>query len=152
MITLALDLATSTGVAIRYDEDTVWSGIWYLGRGKVEKRSPLPMLRVWRRLEKLSETHVISRVIFEETFGRGAAKHRLDSLQFAVMLWCSLRKVNFIRVSPPAWKRAMLGNAKTPKDVYFLKAVEKFTEQRVRNDDIAAALWLLEYSDEWDRD
>ena len=147
MITLTLDLAGKTGYAIQHEDGQIKAGVCNLTRGNLGgARSPIPMLRLWERLNRFSACYQIQRVIFEETFGRGAAKYRLDSLQHIVILWCCQNGYPWQRVSPPRWKKVTLGRPTISKQDYHQAAIRNFPDQRVFCDDIAAALWLLEYA------
>lgn len=150
MITLALDLAGSTGYAIDYGDELVKVGLWSLTRGlDGSPRNPLPMYRLWKRLNKLSETHDIGKIVFEEAFAKGAARYRLDSLQHATILWAMLNDILWMRVSPTAWKKRMLGNGQASKQQYYEAAVVRWPELRIWSDDQAAALWILAYERSW---
>ena len=144
---LALDLAGHTGYSIQYGTTTIKVGTLNLVRGNsiVGKRNPLPMTRLYSRLTKLSEVFKIDLVVFEETFAMGAAKYRLDSLQFVTTLWAILNNIEWMRVSPGKWKKAMLGSGKASKLEYLNAAIKEFPDIEFRNDDMAAARWLLEY-------
>lgn len=142
---LSLDLAGKTGYCIKYDTGEIKTGLWILTRGDLGgRRSPIPSIRIWNRLARLSETHKIEKIIFEETFGRGDAKYRLDSLQHAVVLWASLVGVPFVRLSPSAWKKKCLGNGSIKKEIYWEKACDKWPHLPIHSDDIAAALWMMD--------
>lgn len=152
MITLALDLAGTTGYGIEYDTGEVKAGLWILTRGNLGgRRSPIPMLRLWHRLNRLGSTHQIDRVVYEETFGRGDAKNRLDSLQHCTTLWCLLNQIPFIRASPSEWKKAVLGTGRANRQEYYAAAIQRFPSVDVWKDDIAAALWLLTYAKRFDQ-
>ena len=146
-IILSLDLAASTGYCF-LDEETgiVKTGAINLARGKLGgRRSPIPMYRLWKRLTKLSKRMKIDVVIFEETFGRGDAKYRLDSLQLVVTLWAVLNRIRWLRVSPPQWKKATTGKGTTTKEEYWKQAIDRWPNINIHKDDIAAALWIMEY-------
>jgi len=148
MIDLALDLAGCTGYAIRYEDESLKTGLWILNRGRLTgKRNPIPMVRLWKRLRKLSEAHDIFKITFEETFARGNAKYRLDSLQHAVILWCVLNDVIWQRVSPPEWKKSMLGDGIANREKYSQMAIERWPDIPMWKDDQCAAMWLLAYSE-----
>jgi len=106
------------------------------------------MLRVWHRLNKLGESHEIGKIIYENTFGRGAARFRLDSLQYTVLLYCQLNQIPWMRVSPSAWKKKVIGKGTVGKLEYFEFAKKRWPEQRIWYDDQAAALCLLEYGNQ----
>lgn len=147
MISVAFDLAGHTGVAVQWADGTRTVYEWNLVRGDFgkTKRNPIPMLRLWQRLNVLSDSFMIKSVIFEETFARGAAKYRLDSLQHCVVLWCVASKIRWRRATPTEWKKAMLGDGKAPRAVYLAKAKQKWPSVQFSTDDQAAAMWLLEY-------
>ena len=147
MITLALDLAGRTGWAIRYDTGEIRTGIWNLSRGDLGgTRSVVPMRRLWKRLNVLAGTHTIEKLVYEETFGRGAAKFRLDSLQYTALLYAVLAEIPWMRVSPSAWKKSVVGNGKASRVEYLAYAQQRWPEQRIWLDDQAAAICLLEYA------
>lgn len=144
---ISLDLAGRTGLAIRYDDGSVKTCIWTLTRGNLGgRRSPRPMARLWARLVKLSQTHDIQAVIFEEAFARGDAKYRLDSLQHAAILWCCLNGVTWRRMSPAEWKRATCGKGNASRAEYAMVAQQKYGSIRMWTDDQAAAVLMLEYA------
>lgn len=143
---LTLDLGGSTGYGILYPRGDIKLGSLRLTRGNIGgNRSPLPMVRLWRRLHRIFDYLPITRIVFEETFARGHAKHRLDQLQAVVMLFCVLNGIKFVRVSPTGWKKAVLGR-NCSKAEYHAAALQQFPELRILNDDMAAALWLIEYA------
>jgi len=148
MITLALDLAGRTGWAIRYDTGELRSGIWTLVRGDIGgSLSPVPMKRLWRRLGRLGADHQIGKIALEYTYGRGAAKFRLDSLQYTAILYAQLLNIPWMRVGPSAWKKAVVGNATASRDEYLEFARNRWPDQSIRYDDQAAALCVLAYAE-----
>ena len=149
MITLALDLAGKTGYAIRYEDGSAKAGTWNLVRGELGgARSPVPMVRLWKRLVRLSQDHEIDWIIYEETFGRGAAKFRLDSLQYTALLFAMLNGIGWSRVSPTAWKKAVVGDARAKRDEYHHFARSRWPELNLFTDDQAAAMCLLAYGEQ----
>ena len=149
MITLSLDLAGQTGWAIRYETGVIRTGIWTLTRGNLGgSRSTVPMLRLWKRLNKLAETHEISKIVMEQIFARGGpATFRLDSLQYTALLFAVLNKITWTRVQNLEWKSRVIGNSKASKTEYLAFARRKWPEQRIWTEDQAAALCLLEFSE-----
>lgn len=144
---MGLDLAGRSGYALRFADGSTKIGTLKLDRGTDAsgKRNPLPMVRLSRRLDKLSDHYDIRCVVYEETFARGAAKFRLDSMQNAVVLWAIRNRINWARISPTQWKKAMLGRGQVPKEEYLKSAIMHFPEHTFHYDDEAAARWLLEY-------
>lgn len=146
MITLALDLAGRTGWAIQFEDGSVRCGIWTLTRGNLGgARSTIPMLRLWKRLQKLAESYEIGKIVLEEAFAQGAARFRLDSLQYTAILFACLGGLNWMRVSPGAWKRRVVGSGKARRNEYLSFAKRKWPELRFWTDDQAAAMCLLEF-------
>lgn len=149
MVSVALDLAGSTGVAVRFASGDVKLVRWCLTRNKKHlegKRNPIPSLRLWRRLNRLAADYDIGHITFEETFARGAARYRLDSLQHTVVLWCLTRQVRWTRISPSGWKKAMLGSGFVKSDDYWRQAVVRWPDLKFHCSDLAAARWILEYA------
>ena len=146
-ILLSLDMAGTTGYCIRWDDGSIKCGILTLTRGmkNSKARSPLPMARLWRRLGTFLDQVRPDAIVFEETFGRGAAKFRLDSLQFALILQCVLRQIPYMQVSPSLWKKAVLGKGSIKKEEYWQAAIDKWPDLIIHRDDVAAALWLMEF-------
>lgn len=143
---LALDLAGRSGYAMRFRSGRIKVGIVNLVRNLPPgKRSPLPMVRLYERLCWMSEHYRIRGVIFEETFARGSAKYRLDSLQHATIMWCVMNKIHWRRTPPTQWKKAMLGNSMISKHDYSREAIKAFPQIRFWTDDQCAAMWLLTY-------
>lgn len=143
---LALDLAGRTGYAMKFRSGKIKVGVVNLTRGQLTgKRNPLPMVRLWNRLNWLSDHYRIRRVVFEETFAQGSAKYRLDSLQHATILWAVNQGIQWRRVSPTEWKKAMLGEGQVSRHDYSRVAIERFPEIRFWTDDQCAAMWLLMY-------
>lgn len=141
---LALDLAGRSGFSILFKNSTIKTGISTLTRGNLTgKRNPLPMVRLYRRLSLISKYYSVQKVIFEETFARGSAKYRLDSLQHAVVLWAIQNHINWQRVSPTAWKKATMGNARATKEQYSEYAINNFRGERFWTDDMCAARLIL---------
>lgn len=145
-IRLGLDLAGHSGYAIRYEDGSYKTAVWNLVRGNLGgRRSPVPMLRLWRRLNYLSENYEIEKVTLEEAFGRGDAKYRLDSLQHIAILWAVLNGITWQRVSPGAWKKVFIGKGTASKLEYSTAAIEYWPNIRMWSDDQCAAMWLLAY-------
>lgn len=145
-IRLGLDLAGHSGYAIRYEDGSYKTAVWNLVRGNLGgRRSPVPMLRLWRRLNHLSRCYSIEKVTLEEAFGRGDAKYRLDSLQHVAILWAVLNGITWQRVSPGAWKKKLCGNGKVNRVIYSQMALLQWPDIRMWSDDQCAAMWLLEY-------
>ncbi len=133
MIDLAFDLGGRTGVCV-YDIDTDRYHVHQLDltRGTIGPRSYLPAYRLRRRLWCLSDWYWrIRNVIFEESFARGTAKLRLDSLQTVVALWCIEHGLT--------WRRSMCATH------YWHKARKRWPDIRFASSDTAAARWLMEY-------
>ena len=148
MIVLSLDIATKTGVAIKYDTGEIKSMVWNLGRGKKRKGySHIPMLRLWKRINRLSQTHQISIVVFEDPFSQGAARWLMDSLQCCLMIWCELAGVSWHRVAPTVWKKQLFALGGMKKEEYHRRAKQLFPKIDLRTDDQAAALLILTYAE-----
>jgi len=145
---LALDLAGRSGYAILFGHGIVKIGTMKLDRGSdcKGKRNPLPMLRLWRRLNKLIEHYRIDCVVFEEAFAMGDAKYRLDSMQHTTILWAVSNGIDWARVVPTRWKKIMLGKGNANRHEYLQAAKLRFREHEFRFDDEAAARWLLEFA------
>lgn len=130
MIDLALDLAAVTGVAIRYDTEQIACTTWNLSRGNLGgRRSPLPAVRLLERLERLSANHEIRRVAYEETFARGDAKFRLDSLQTVTCVWAIRNGISWMRFSPTNIKKEATGSGKACK-LDMIAAAQRMFQQR----------------------
>lgn len=145
---LGLDLAGRTGYAALFGHGLLKIGTLQVTRGadaKSGKRNPFPAARLWRRLNLLSDHFNVKCVVFEETFARGNAKYRLDSMQFAVTLWAITNGINWARITPGGWKKRMIGKGNLTRGEYLAAAREKWPEVNFRFDDEAAARWLLEY-------
>lgn len=145
-IEVGLDLAGTTGYAIRdLDTDEIYTGIWTLTRGDIGgRRSPIPAVRLLRRLERLSSDYEIRRVAYEETFGRGNAKFRLDSLQVTTMVWAVRSRINWQRYSPSAIKMRATGKGNAGKELVWQAACDKWPKLYIPNDNVADALWVLD--------
>lgn len=145
MIDLAFDLGGKTGVCV-YDTDTDRYHVHQLNltRGNIGSRSYLPAYRLRKRIWCISDWRVRN-VIFEETFARGAAKLRLDSLQTVVALWCIQHGLTWRRTSPGEWKRAVLGNGSMCANHYWHKARQRWPDMQFHSSDTAAARWLMEF-------
>jgi len=147
MINLGLDLAAKTGYAIRYDIGEWKAGVWYLDRGNLGgARSPIPAVRLLKRLEKLSETYEIKSVAFEETFARGNAKFRLDSLQTIVMIWAIQRGIPWMRLSVGTVKKHATGFGRATKREMLRMAWcnRDWKNVEIWSADQADALWVLD--------
>ena len=145
MIDLAFDLGGKTGVCV-YDADTDRYHVHQLNltRGNIGPRSYLPAYRLRKRIWCISDWRVRN-VIFEETFARGAAKLRLDSLQTVVALWCIQHGLKWRRTTPGEWKKATLGSGAVSALIYWREAVKRWPDMRFPSSDTAAARWLMEY-------
>lgn len=143
---LALDLAGTTGYSVLVG-NTIKTGTVSLVRGKLTgKRNPLPMVRLYKRLVLLTQYYRVERVVFEETFARGNAKYRLDSLQHAVILWAVNNGIPWQRVPPTQWKKAVLGRGHVSKAEYSRRALKRFKGERLWNSDQCAARLLLQFA------
>lgn len=144
--TLALDLAGTTGVAMRFRDEKIWCGQWKLTRGNLGgRRSPIPAVRLYKRLRSLGKLVKIDRVIYEETFARGEAKFRLDSLQVTVCIWAVLNGISWMRLSPSTIKKSATGNGRASKEDMIAAARKLWPDLDVRTSDIADALHILNY-------
>ena len=147
MVILALDLAGQTGFAIAYDTGHIEVGTWDLSSGEIGGvRSPIPMLRLWEKLNEFAAENEVGTLVIEETFARGAAKFRLDSLQCTAILFAMLNNIPFSRLSPGQWKKAVVGKGNATKEDYLAFARERWPQLNLKNDDEAAARCLLQYA------
>lgn len=104
-------------------------------------------MRLWKRIDKLSQTHEIRFVVFEDPFSQGAAKWIMDSMKCCLMIWCELAGVPWNRVAPKVWKKKLFANGNMPKDEYHRRAQYHWPNLNVRTDDHAAALLILKYAE-----
>lgn len=152
-VDLGLDLAGTTGYAIHYDTGQWKSGLWTLTRGELGgNRSPIPAMRLFKRLNRLSFAHDVRLVVFEETFARGNAKFRLDSLQTVTLLWAMLNRMRWMRVAPSVIKRHATGIHSASKQQVWLEATHRWKDLEIWSYDQSDALWALDYALQGDGD
>jgi Holliday junction resolvasome RuvABC endonuclease subunit len=91
-------------------------------------------------------------VVFEETFARGNAKFRLDSLQTITMLWAVLNRLRWMRVAPSVIKLRATGIHNASKQQVWLEAAHRWKDLEIWSYDQADALWALDYALQGDGD
>lgn len=159
MAVLALDLATVTGWAL--DSDTgLLSGVWDLsaGRGRPYRAR---WLNLWERLNAFGEAHDITTIVFEEVLAHPRparvvdgkhkaggtniyAAHLYGSLKGAVEGWAETRGAQTARVNVATAKKLATGRGNANKAAMKAAAERKWPDQRVRDDNQADALHILE--------
>lgn len=145
MIThLALDLAGVTGYAWKDSDGLISYGVRDFTAQVEGARSFMPAyeLKRWLLTPQFSR---LQSVIYEDTFARGAAKFRLDSLQTIVAVHCLQRGIDWCRISPSAIKKYATGSGKSGKDQMVTAAKEFLSIDVELGYDEADALCLLKY-------
>jgi Holliday junction resolvasome RuvABC endonuclease subunit len=116
---LALDLGGSTGYAYlpQRSSTTPEFGTWCLDEDAGGSRSYIPAQRLRDQLEVFSrEEYGFTAIAFEETFARGEAKLRLDSMQTVVGLYCLDHHYSWMRITASSLKKFATGNGRSGKE------------------------------------
>lgn len=139
---LALDQATKTGFA--YYDGKIMCGLWDLSAVKEQGKR---LRRLLRRMDTMKKTYGVDLVVFE-SFGQmfGHAKIVLPALRGAIELWCYDNEVPTKIVTPKAVKKHATGNGNSKKDKMFVAAKQKWPNLSIIDDNVADALWILDYA------
>jgi Holliday junction resolvasome RuvABC endonuclease subunit len=137
---LALDLGGTTGFAYLRKGKMYYGSIALttIGEGA---RSYMPACHLSRWLSNMFELFKFDAIAFEETFARGAAKLRLDSMQTICALHCIERGLPWARISASGLKKYATGSGKCGKDQMIEAAKQFFPEiadQEITHDEADA--------------
>lgn len=150
MRVLALDLGGTTGYAYRVDgEDQVFYNSTIIDEGISEQRSYLPAFRLGKFLQLLHNNDPIQEIIYEETFARGLAKFRLDSMSTAVAIFCIANNVTWTRLSVSQMKKMVTGNGQAGKEQILKVVRDNYDVEGELTYDESDALGLLYCWDQW---
>jgi Holliday junction resolvasome RuvABC endonuclease subunit len=143
MNVIALDLATTTGWALRYGA-LLDSGVWQLKSPK--ELGPVRYVRIWNHLTEICGVYGAPDFVVYEQPGqlKGAARKVLPALQGVVELWCQLKEVRFASLTVMSIKKHATGNGRASKDDMVSAAKKKWPNEILKTDDQADALWLLD--------
>lgn len=151
MIILALDLASRCGWAC---SDPFRSGVWDL-RDKRDEHG-LRLLKLERHLEEFFRSSPVDLVVFESANVYGT-RHINGvqvpfELQGALKLICGRKQIQYCGYSPSKIKKHAVGRGNASKSEMVDAARQKWTDQGIRDDNQADALWLLDLAlSEWSR-
>lgn len=155
---LALDLATTTGWALRSGLGLT-SGTWDLaGKGALHKTR---WLNLWDRLTALGSAHDIETVVYEEVMAHhrparmvggkrhapGAnihAAHLFGSFKETVLGWAEMNGACVVGIPVATIKRVATDRGNANKAAMLAAAQSRWPDQRVETHDQADALWILE--------
>lgn len=162
---LALDIATLSGFAVWSDGQRS-SGVWQLKppKGSCDRTRQLVL---WRRLEETRKRYAIDTLAYEEVAAHGRssevkckacgkpmriqetntqAAHVYGALSGHVDFWldmCRLPPAHTVHVS--TLKKFATGNGRATKEEMVTMAERRWPEQRVRDDNQADALHILDW-------
>lgn len=139
MTTLALDLGTCTGFAIRHNDHTVRSGAWEF---KTDDR----WRGLWSRIVRADVATPLRVLVIEKPViyhGRPAGARVSFGLAAVAELFAQSHGIRFEEINLVTVKKSVTGNGHAKKDE-MLEAVQKlFPDQRVVGYDHADALAVL---------
>jgi Holliday junction resolvasome RuvABC endonuclease subunit len=124
---LALDLGGTTGFAYILGGKLVCGSIVLATDGE-GARSYMPAYHLRRWLSNMDLEFGFDAIAFEETFARGAAKLRLDSMQTICALHCIERGLPWARISASGLKKYATGNGRCGKEQMIEAAKQFFPE------------------------
>lgn len=141
--TLALDLATCTGWALRDEKDQCHSGAWKLG----DSSDPGGRyLTLWEYLEGLRLAHGMPRLVAEKPIiyqGRLSGARVAFGLLATVQLFGRLHDQRVEEIDPNVVKKAVTGNGGADKKAVFRAVGELYPDQLLGGFDQADALAVL---------
>lgn len=141
--TLALDLATCTGWAMRDEKGQCHSGAWKLG----DSSDPGGRyLTLWEHIEGLRLAHGMPRLVAEKPIiykGRPSGARVAFGLLATVQLFGRLHDQRVTEIDPNVVKKAVTGNGGAGKPVVLLAVQGLYPDQRVGSFDQADALAVL---------
>lgn len=122
---LALDLGGTFGYAIHDGEYLYYGSDVLTDKNDGTGRSYLPAYRLKQWLEYAIHRYGFDHVAYEDTFARGLAKFRLDSMAAAVGLFAIEHGLTWSRVSVPTLKKYSTGNGHCGK-IQMVEAAQSF--------------------------
>lgn len=150
MATLALDLALTTGWALR-DVDQggeLRSGLWNLRPGTGRPHQS-PGLNLWWWLTHAHALYGLTCVVQERPFthkGFPGTNAVPFGLQMATQMWCEHKGLNWSAVPPATIKKHATGKGNARKEAMLETARVRWPELDVDDHNAADALWLLDYA------
>lgn len=149
MAILALDLATVTGWALRRDDGELCSGVWGLGPGHGRPYQHRG-LNLWWYMTSVHQAWGLTRVVQEAPFihwrhPKGAMVG--IGLMFACQMFCDLKGLGWLSVTPSELKKHAVGKGNAKKDVMLKAAWEQWPGQNVVDHNQGDALWVLDWAE-----
>jgi len=147
MNTLALDLATKTGWALRRN-GTLFSGV----QDFTPRRGDSPGMRFLRFvnwLESMIALNDIRLIVYEQAHQRGGhATEVCVGLVTHTQSTAAAHNVEHTSVPSLTLKKFATGSGRADKGMMLLEAKSKWPDQQVTDDNQADALWLLAFLEE----
>lgn len=144
MSTLALDLGTHTGWAVRVNPNSTFSGTINLKGGRFEGGGRR-FIRFNAFLKDLHDEGYIDEVYFEEVrrhMGADAA-HIYGGLLAVLASFCEQFEIPYEGIPVGTIKKYATGKGNADKDEMLAAAKIKFPRQNIEDDNQADALWIL---------
>ena len=111
-----------------YDGKTLKYGTVNMTTDGEGSRSYLPAVKLKKWLENWHTIFGFRGIAFEETFARGAAKLRLDSMQTVCAIYCIERNMPWWRISASSLKKFATGNGRCGKEQMVEASMQFFPE------------------------
>lgn len=148
---LALDPATKTGFA----HSSGPSGVWDFNKYKILGDVIAVALTLRKKLDSFNRMRLdshnrigLDRVIYELPFiGKFASGGMAGvRLQTTIELWCRDNGIECVGVSPKTLKKHATGKGNATKLEVFKRAIKKWPDLDVKDDNHADARWLLDWA------
>ena len=142
---LALDPSTKCGWAHSCGQ----SGTWDLTIRRDESTG-MRLLRLRGKLKEILESVGVDVVVFEAS--RHAAPKMQGALvvqaefQSVIKVWCHDNDVEYRGVSPSEIKKHATGKGNCGKPEMIKAAKEKWPDKKIKDDNEADSLWILDYT------
>lgn len=149
---LFLDLGTTTGWAMRYEDGTLLSGTWSF-KPRRGDGAGVRFLRLQEKLDSVKGTSAngrFRRVVYELPAGHyksGAADDCIKGLVAHVQSWCERNSIPCEGYSPSEIKKAATGKGNANKDAVIAAAKTRWPYQAIIDGNQADALWLSALAD-----
>ena len=142
---IAIDPGTHCRWTIELTSGCVHSGTWML----MDKRLTSPGMRflaLKKELETLATVEPITMLFFEEVrrhVGTHAA-HVYGGLIATLMLWCEERSIPYMSIPVATIKKHATGKGNADKEKMVAAAKKKWANIKIKDDNQADALWILD--------
>ena len=137
--TLALDLGTRTGWALRDSAGRLHSGMWKLDEEQRE-------LTLWSHLDGSRTAHDVKQVVVEKAImypGHYSGSTVGPGLAGVLRLFVQHHQIPLVELTPSAVKKCATGKGNAKKALVRKAMQAQFPDQEIRGDDQADALAVL---------